>query len=212
MTTYLGRSLDMPNGECSPFDKTTNKTYAVGAPRGANRNGSINLKGSKMPPIGSVHVSGISYRDATDEVGSFEFFHGAITTTSIAGFLTNFGALQTATDAITLGVRSSQFWTGDRTTVSNAIPTNPAAQREARLRVKYMDDVTEQQYTLTIPTIDFSKLVFVAGGKDAVVFSGAGANADIVAWVTAFETIARSPDSDLNTVTVVKMRFIGQNS
>lgn len=165
-----------------------------------------------MPPIGSVHVSGLSYRDATDEVGSFEFFHGAITAVSIAGFLADFGDLQTATDAITLGTRSSQFWTGDRTTVSNAIPTNPAAQREARLRVKYMDDTTEQQYTLTIPTIDFSKLVFVAGGKDAVVFSGAGAHADIVAWVTAFETIARSPDDDTHTVTVVKMRFIGQNS
>lgn len=165
-----------------------------------------------MPPLGSVHKSKIVYGDATRETSSLEVYNGAITAVSLPGFLTNFGALQNATDAITLGVRRAQSWTGDYTVVSNAWPTDPAAQREAKLLVDYMDDVTEEVFTLTVPTIDFSKLVFVPGGGDAVLFSGDDASDEIKAWVTAFEAIARTPRSDANTVTVVGMRFIGVNS
>lgn len=166
-----------------------------------------------MPEIGNLHVASIGYRDATDEVGDFEVFVGAITAVSIAGFLTDFGNLQTATDNITLGVRARQSWIGDRTTVSNAIPTNKAAQRECKLRVKYQGNTTEKPFTVSIPTVEFDKLVFLPGGKDAVAFKAAnGAHADIIAWVTAFQTIARSPDDELENVTVIGMRFIGANT
>lgn len=164
-----------------------------------------------MPPIGSQHVAGLGYRDATGEVGSVEIQIGAITAVSIAGFLTQFGDFQTKTDAILLGTRARQYWTGDRTVVSNAKPTDPAAQREAKLEVDYMDSVTEEIWTITLPTIDFSKLNFVPNGGDAVIFSGAGANADIAAWVTSFEALAKAPRTG-NAVTVVGMRFVGVNS
>lgn len=166
-----------------------------------------------MPPIGNQHVVGLGYRDATNEVGSFEMNVGAITAVSIAGFLTQFGAFQTATDAITLGIRARQHWTGDRTVVSNAIPTDPAAQREAKLFVRYMDDVTQEEFHVSVPTVDYSKLVFMPEAKDAVAFAAAnGAHADIVAWVTAFEALGRSPRNDQNTVTITGMRFVGRNS
>jgi len=165
-----------------------------------------------MPALGSVHKSRIVYGDVTEEKSAVEIFNGAITAVSIAGFLTNFGTFQTATDAITLGTRMQQSWIGDLTTVSNAWPTDKAAQRESKLLVDYMDDVTQEPFTLTIPTIDFSKLNYVPGGGDAVLFQAPGAHADIIAWVTAFEAIARSPRNDLNTVTVTGMRYVGRNT
>jgi len=165
-----------------------------------------------MPAIGSVHKSTIKYGDATGENSTMEIYNAPITALNIAAFLADFGDLQTATDAITLGTRRQQSWIGDLTTVSNAYPTNPAAQRESKLLVNYMDNTTEKPYTMTIPTVDFSKLVFVPLGGDAVQFEGAAANADIVAWVAAFETLARSPDNDTHNVTVTGMRYVGRNT
>ena len=165
-----------------------------------------------MPPIGSVHKASITYGDATEETTTHEVFIGPITALTIAGFLTEFGAYQTATDAITLGTRRRQSWTGDLTTVSNAWPTDPAAQREAKLRVTYQDATTEEQFDLTIGTVDFSVLNFVPGGGDAVIFSGAGASTEITDWVTAFEAMAKSPRNSANAVTVMGMRFVGVNS
>jgi len=165
-----------------------------------------------MPAIGSVHKSILNYGDATRESSSMTVYNGAITAISIGGFLTNLAALEDATDAIVLGTRRKTTWVGDDTTVTNAWPTNPAAQRESKLLVDYQDDTTEKPYQLTIPSIDFSKLVFVPLGGDAVLFSGADANADIVDWVTAFEAIGRAPDNDTHTVTVTGMRYVGRNT
>lgn len=165
-----------------------------------------------MPALGSVHKSRIVYGDVTEESSAMEIYNGAITALSIGGFLTQFGNLQGATDAITLGVRRQQSWIGDLTTVSNLWPTDRAAQRESKLLVDYRDTVTEEVFQLTIPTIDFSVLNFVPGGGDAVLFAGAGANAAIVSWVTAFEAMARTPRSDANVVEVVAMRYVGRNT
>jgi hypothetical protein len=165
-----------------------------------------------MPPIGSVHKARIVYGDATEETSAMEVYTGAITAVSIGGFLTNFGTLQTATDAITLGTRRQQSWIGDLTTVSNEWPTDKAAQRESKLLVTYRDTVTEEEFILTIPTVDFDKLNFVPGGGDAVQFEAPGAHADIVAWVSAFEGIGRTPRSDQNAVEVVGMRYVGRNT
>jgi len=166
-----------------------------------------------MPAIGSTHKSNIQYRDATGETSTMTIYNDAITTVSLPGFLTQFGALQAATDDITLGIRSKQEWIGDSTVVSNAVPTDPAAQREAKLLVQYMDATNEKPYTLTVPTIDFSVLVFLPGGGDAVAFRDEnGASAEIQAWVTAFEAIASPPDDPTHNVTVTGMRFVGRNN
>lgn len=166
-----------------------------------------------MPALGSVHKSVISYRDATGEVGRLELYNDAITAVSLPGFLTDFGAFQTATDAITLGVRYQQQWIGDLTTVSNAIPSDKAAQREMKLLVNYQGATTEKPYTLTIPTIDPDVLVFLPGAGDAVAFTSAnGASAAIIAWVDAFETLASAPDDPAEGVVVTGMRFVGRNS
>jgi len=164
-----------------------------------------------MPPIGSVHKSRITYGDVSQETSNVEIYNGAITAVSLPGFLTQFGAFQAATDAITLGVRRAQSWIGDLTTVSNDWPTDKYAHRENKLLVTYRDTVTEEEFILTIPTVDGEKLNYVEGGGDAVQFQGAGASTEIAAWVTAFEAIGRTPRSDANPVEVTGMRFVGRN-
>lgn len=165
-----------------------------------------------MPALGSVHKSRILLGDVSHESSPIEVYNGAITALSIGGYLTNLTALQSAVAGITIGTIRQQSWIGDLTTVSNAWPTDPAAHRENKLLVTYQDDVTEKPYTLTIPTIDFTKLVFIPMGGDNVYFSGANASTEIKAFVTAFETIGRSPDNDQNTVTVIGARYVGRNT
>lgn len=165
-----------------------------------------------MPPLGSVHKARVTYGDVTEEKSSIEVYTGAITAISIGGFLTQFGTFQTECDKLTLGARMQQSWIGDLTTVSNTWPTDRAAQRENKLLVDYRDTVTEEVFTLTIPTVDFSKLNFVPGGGDAVQFQAPGAHADVVTWVTAFEAMARTPRSDANAVEVIGMRYVGRNT
>jgi len=165
-----------------------------------------------MPALGSVHKAKINYGDVSQEVSSLEVYVGPITALSIAGFLTQFGTLQTATDAVTLGVRRSQSWTGDYSTISNGWPTDPAAHRENKLLVDYWDTVTEEQFTLTIPTIDFTKLNFIPEAGDAVYMTGASASTEMAAWTAAFTAIGRTPRSDANAIEVLGGRYVGRNT
>lgn len=165
-----------------------------------------------MPALGGSQQLALSYRDATGEIGTMKVFFNEITAISLPGLLADIGDLTTATDAITLGIRAKESW-GEVTIVSNDTPTNPAAQREAKLLVQYRGVTTEAPYTLTIPSVDFSTLVFLPGGGDAVAFTSAnGASAAIIAWVTAFEALASAPDDEAEAVEVVGMRFVGRNS
>jgi len=165
-----------------------------------------------MPALGSVHKSRILLGDVSHESSAVEVYNGAVTAVSIGGFLTNLTALQNAIAGLTIGTIRQQSWIGDLTTVSNAWPTDPAAHRENKLLIDYQDDVTQEPFTLTIPTIDFTKLVFVPMGGDAVFYEGALASAELVAFVTAFEDIGRSPRNDQNTVTVIGARYVGRNT
>jgi len=166
-----------------------------------------------MPALGSVHRGTISLRDATDEIGRFDYYYDAVTALSIGGFLTENGAFVTATNAITIGQIAQTVWSGDVTTVSNATPSDQSAQRESKLLVQYQDTTTEKPYTLTIPTIDYSLLHFMTGAGDQVAFLEAdGATDEIVAWVTAFETLCSPPDQPTHNVEVIGMRYVGRNS
>lgn len=165
-----------------------------------------------MPAIGGRQKFDINYRDSTGETSTTSVFFDEITAVSLPGLLTDLGAYATATDNITLGTRARESW-GEQTVVSNAVPSNPAAQREMKLLVQYQGAVTQKPYTLTIPTIDPAVLVFLPGAGDAVAFDAAnGASAAIQAWVAAFETLASAPDDEAESVVVTGMRFVGRNS
>jgi len=70
----------------------------------------------------------------------------------------------------------------------------------------YQDATTEQPYSFNIPTIDYSKLNFVDGGGNAVIFAGAGASAEVAAFVTAFEAVAKAPATG-NAVHITGMKY-----
>lgn len=158
--------------------------------------------------MATTHESTLSYMDATGETTTFTVYNGPITALTIAAYLTELGALRAATEALTLGNKSVYTWTGDRDQFFAVPATDPAAQRESKLLVTYKDNTTSKPHSLAIGTIDFSKLTFVPGAKDAVPLD---ASAEIIAWITAFQAIAKAPDTG-NAVTVTKLRFVGRNT
>ena len=144
--------------------------------------------------------------DVKGEKSTTALFNGEITAVSLPGFLTDFGAYRTALEGIILGVVHKEEWIGDRTVLSNTRPANNFAQRELKLLVSYIGDTSQKLFTLEIPTPDLASLTL--GENDSVVLADAGIMA---AWVTAFETIARTPDDNTETVTVQAARVVGRN-
>lgn len=165
-----------------------------------------------MPALGSVHKASVTLGDVSHETSAMEVYTGAITAVSIAGFLADLGDLQVATAALTIGTVRKQSWTGDLSTISNDWPTDPAAHRENKLLIDYQDTVNEKPFTLTIPTIDFSKLVFIPMAGDNVYYRAAPASAELIAWVNAFEVLGRAPDNDQHTIEVIGARYVGRNT
>lgn len=154
------------------------------------------------------HYSIITMLDHTNEKSSLRVYNGAITAVSLPGFLAEFGDLQAATAAITLGTMHSTQWVGDLDVLSQEIPASKYAQRENKLLVTYVGNTSGKLFQVTIPTIDLNVLEFVPGGGDAVSITSPAAIAD---WVSAFEAMARTPDSDQETVTVLRARAVGRN-
>lgn len=164
-----------------------------------------------MPALGGYQKYDVTLNDATNEKTTHTIYFDEITAVSLPGLLTQLGNYNTALLGITNGVLFKDRW-GEETIVSNAIPTDPSAQRENKLLVQYRGVTTEKLYTLTIGTVDFAALHFMPGAGDAVAFRDEdGATAAMQAWVTAFEALASAPDDEAENVEVVGMRYVGRN-
>lgn len=165
-----------------------------------------------MPAIGGRQPSTWTLRDVSKETTSHTVYTGEITAISLPGLLTNLGAYQTALLGITNGVLAKTGW-GEATVVSNLSATNPSVHRENKLEVHYMNDTTEEPYTLTIGTVDFAVLDFLPNAGDWIaITAGTGASAEIQAFVTAFETLARAPNNEAQTVTITGIKYVGRNT
>lgn len=151
------------------------------------------------------HLSEFTLLDYSNEKSRVTVYNGAITSASIAGYLTQFGALRTAIEGITLGVVQQEAWVGDRTVISNTPPANEFAQRELKWMVTYTGDTSNKVFQVTVPTADATGNL-VPGTDLADLTTTA-----MAAFVTAFEAIARTPDSDLETVTIQSIRLVGRN-
>lgn len=125
---------------------------------------------------------------------------------NLATWLTGWGDFKTATDAIILGVLAKETVTIYDTILSGAVPASPFAQRELKMLVTYQGDTTLKKFRVEVPTPDLAALTLAA--DDSVVLADAGVMA---AWVTAFEAIARNPEDDAETVTVIGARIVGRN-
>jgi hypothetical protein len=154
------------------------------------------------------HYTVTTFRDWGGELSGVKVYNGAITGASIAGFLTEYGALKTALQGITLGTLAKDQWVGDATEISGSNPASPLAQRETKLLVTYIGDTSQKKYTLTVPTLDLAGNPPNVGQGDSIDLD---VSAAMISFIAAFEQIARTPDNDTETVTVIRLRHVGRN-
>jgi len=159
-----------------------------------------------MPAIGSRNPITIQYLDHSGEVQSIRMYANELTAVSLPGFLTQFGTLQAAFDAVTLGVRSAQTW-GEETTVSNTVPSDKNAQVETEMLVRLRGATTEAPFSFRIPTVDYDAFNYIEG-SDKVILSGAGASAATTALVTAIEALCKTPWDEAEAAVVVGMNVV----
>jgi len=158
----------------------------------------------------TTHYNTMTFTDKTGETTTVTIYNDAVTAVNIAGYLGQLTTLRDATDDIVIGGQSRATWVGDADDTPIDVSTlSNLAQRENKLLVTYEDTTTHETYTLSIGTIDLTKLLFVPGGKDAVSLTS---SAEIIAWIAAFEAIASPPEDPAHNVKVLKLRFVGRNS
>lgn len=162
-----------------------------------------------MPALGGRQPIGIQYRDYSGEVKSIQnLYSDEITAVSIAGFLTQLGALTTALNAVTLGVLAKTSW-GEETIVSNDRATGKDAQIETEMLVSLRGATTEAPFSFRIPTVDYTAFNYAdPPAGDVVILSGAGASAATTALVTALEALLSTPWDETEGVEVLSMRVV----
>lgn len=150
------------------------------------------------------HFGTFTILDYSEEKSTTRFNFGAVTAINIAGFLTAFGNMRTAITNIILGTVQKESWTGDSTVLSNTPPAATEAQIELKWLVTYEGDTSKKKYRAEIPTPDTAKLIPGTDQADL-------ADTDIAAYVTAFESIGRTPDDDTETISVLGINLVGRN-
>lgn len=146
---------------------------------------------------------GLSIRDSSNELGKTEFNIGDLTAISLAGALTQMGALKSAIDAVTVGTVAAERW-GDNDVVSNAVPASGLAQRGVKWNVLIEDNTTHLKTTNYIPTADLSQLPDAPGGgklEDLDITTGNGADLK-----DAIEALVKYPGTG-NAVTVLRIYY-----
>lgn len=159
---------------------------------------------------------GFSLRDYSDELGRVSIHTGNVTAVSLPGLLTEVGTLRGAIEGITLGVVASESLKVFDTQLSQLSPTDENAQRERAWLVSYADNTPffddpvnaipnagyQKRFTVTIPTADVEGRL-LPNSDEADMTDTA-----IAAFVTAFETTARSPYG--GEVVVLGIRHVGK--
>lgn len=143
-------------------------------------------------------------RDYSNETSGTKIHFGAVTALNIAGFLAQLGDLRTALGNMILGIIARDAWIGDSTVQSNTTPSDTNAQIELKFQFIYEGVNSKKRYRIEVPTADTTKVLPNSDKLDL-------ADTDVAAFVTAFETIGRTPDDDTEGVNVVDARLVGRN-
>jgi len=125
-----------------------------------------------------------------------------------AGFDTwesQLAALKNAIADITLGNLHKEVRSSFVDVVSNDLPTSEIAQRESKWLVTYRANTSEKLFRVEIPCADLVGHLLPAS-KEADL-----TEADMAAFVSAFETFVRSPDNGTEAVTVMRIVNVGRN-
>jgi len=146
----------------------------------------------------------VQITDYSNEKSSF----GVVSVTGNAGNLTAQEAAATAlTDAVanlSIGVVSKQSY-AILLIDAPGIPTNPYAQRELKWLVQYQGNTSGKIFTIEIAAPDVTDNVVVNSDQADL------GSTDWLAFISAFEAFAKSPDNGTEAVTVIGARLVGRN-
>jgi hypothetical protein len=160
----------------------------------------------------------ISLMDRSRERSGIAVNIGPVTAATLPGLLTTTGALQAATDALSLATVANVAMTVFNNQVSTTPPTSPWANRETKIKFTYQD-TTEyfdaptnsihnegfgKIFRVEVPAPDLDAVTF-AGNTDFLVLNDAG---PVQAWIEAFEAIALSPYN--GSVMVINAELVGR--
>lgn len=154
--------------------------------------------------MANQHYYGFSVLDFSNETSGSKVSFGAVTALSIAGLLADIGDLRDAISAIILGTIKADRWVGDSTTITNEAPADPGAQIELKFQFTYEGATSHKTYRVEIPTANPALTI---AGTDLVDLT----DTDVAAFVTAFETLAKAPDDDTESVNIIEGRLVGRN-
>jgi len=142
--------------------------------------------------------------DYSNEKSSFDVTSITANAGNLAAQQTAAAALATAVEALTIGELTKQYMTL-KIVDTPAIPTNPYAQREMKWLAYYTGDSSGKTFTIEIAAPDITDNV--VENTDVADLS----STDWVAFKTAFEAYARSPENGTETVTLRKAKLVGRN-
>jgi hypothetical protein len=161
-----------------------------------------------VPALGGRQPITITYRDYGGEPSTIRLYAGEITAVSLAGFLSDFGDLQLALDAVTLGVRAKQTW-GEETIVSNSNAATKDAQAETQMLVRCRGAVTQQPFSFRIPTVNYTKFNYGNGAAgDQVIIETALATTETNNLIDAIQALVKTPWDEAEAVEVVGMEVV----
>lgn len=161
-----------------------------------------------MPTLGGSQSASRQYLDHSGERQSVTIPVGEITALTIAGFLTELSAWNTALDAVTLGTPAQDQWSA-KNVLSNTRPASALAQVETRMLMTWMDATDETPDSMIIPTVDYAAFNYAdPPAGDVVIIEGAGASAATLALIAAFEALAKAKNDDSHDVIVTGLRVV----
>lgn len=163
-------------------------------------------------PAGTYSPYRASFKDISKEIGTFRVFGLPLTETDFDANQAVAATFLNALNAITLGVIVETEY--GILTVINPVgfPSNPSAQRENKLLVRFWDVTTFEKFTATIPTIDLPNLVFETDAKDFVSKSAwAAGGAVMTNFVTAWQAFVVNPRTG-NLTNIESLEYVGRNS
>lgn len=128
-----------------------------------------------------------------------------LTAGNVVATLALLDTLLAAMQAITLGQAAKSRVIYRSQAEDTVKPTDPLAQRENKWLVVYHDTVTAKKYRLEIPTAELAGTKLQTNSDMANL-----ADVQIAAFVTAFQAVAKDPDTGLNTVAVDYIQFVGK--
>ena len=142
----------------------------------------------------------LSIRDWDKKIGNTQVLTGAVTAVSLPGLLTQIGNLRDAIEDLTIGVLANEAQTVFNTILSQDKPTSEFAQRGNKWLVSYHDNTAFFDAPVNaIPNEGYLKpfSIEISCADNALLADNETFlpldQTEAAAFVTAFETMARSP-------------------